>query len=1597
MRSNSTAAVLGSSRGETLGALLTIGKYHAAAKPLDEFTREGWVNATQRYQGVDSPGGGKWHAFVVSAGQTSPSSPLLTDDHVPTDLRAFLEQPPPPGENERFTRIDRFLNDHSKWWKLDGNPSGANNVFKEGNPDASAHKDSEGDVNEDGEAARHDPSSSTVGPSQSSGNALSSAQQGGQRKGKGPARGVDDGGGGGAPDGEDDLLKAIADAGKAEADAARAHRSSSSTKRSRAASSQAGSTSSRRVERAPSASPAPFPAVEHGGGSGGDGGGGGGGDDSDGDGGGAGGPHGGRPTAKRRKGDGAREEEGGVERSVSPAESLTLDGFRGTKPSVEDKDEFLSNLGGYLDEQDGASDPYLLKTLSIARTALSYGRSALEKLFKATPLRMPVDVAYGVVVNEPWDLPKVNGFVGRSSTTSEATLKEGEDGRLKLESATSSKTKALSTPFEWEQAFSTCEQLAGRVYPHRKDEFRRYREHLRRLMADEPEVFELWVAYDLEFRTTLGQPGRNSRLDDVVQETYLKHRLVYGAPSYSDLKRGTRSASKSSGTSGKASSGGGGSGKKGAKKAKDAAGAKCNNWNGRAGACREDGPSEWADHPASLDDLTPADLISARLVTQSTLTDALLDDVDTALNEPLPLPGLSESPRLTRFLSHPVDDPPLSRSLAALADIHFPTSPPDHVLSNPTTVDLLKSRPDLFDLELRQPYDLDTLEKLLTTGPTRYPHQGLVRDFLHNMRHGWWPMHDGDFSGVESASYPMSKEDERFVEEKGQQGFEEGWMGPAFKELLPGMTSSPTFIRRPVGGKARWIIDHSRSDLNSGIDPNDVRPRYDMLDDLVRLMRHLLTLPRDDRLGALKLILWRADIKNAYWGLPMHPFWQPRQALPFKDEDGEMYYRIDFRMEFGSRASPYLWSVAQSFILWLAQESTSIEYPMAFVDDSFGADASGKIVAKIIGETKYFLPLQLAELIDLFQRIQAPFDILKQISSLDAATGDLLDFLKVLGILVTVDEDPRKCTVAVPNDQKRRFALLSNDLRRSKKVSLGTWRTWLGRAQFVGLVVPWAKWVLNRLYAFVAKAEKDLGVGSTKKIRVKDDQEQVVDWYLQQVLEAPPMSIFDSTLLRWPISEADVVVWSDSCGASTSGGGRLGFVLSIKTWADGHDLGYYYRHDKPFKDNNFAEAVALLEAFRTAVSLAPNAKRFLLFTDSSTSIYAIDAGRGTDKMLEIAYKFYQLGQGSSVDYRVRHVSGKNNSRADGLSRLPIAQLKSEWGQHLRQFQPSDDVAGGLPLLSLKRLHQLRDRLQHHHIKPSTRRGYHSSRKNWYKFARLHGFGSIPTSESLQLYAAFLISQGHSSLKQPFSALRDKFKHLPSWSVARNDLDVKEVLIGARKLYAKEVKRAKPIKPEDVRKVIELVIKARSGHDGLLIAFIVGIAFCGLLRLGEAVAPQRKEDFDPRNFAKRTSFSMDDKTISFSLPYSRSDTLYEGSQVVIVRELVPKEIPLFAIACAFIKSRDAWCGKDGLLFARRNGSLVSRNVVITALRTAAGEFSGHSFRSGGATFLAELGLPDLDIQRAGRWKGKTYQLYVRQHPSVLAATRRNALQAALHRL
>ena len=83
------------------------------------------------------------------------------------------------------------------------------------------------------------------------------------------------------------------------------------------------------------------------------------------------------------------------------------------------------------------------------------------------------------------------------------------------------------------------------------------------------------------------------------------------------------------------------------------------------------------------------------------------------------------------------------------------------------------------------------------------------------------------------------------------------------------------------------------------------------------------------------------------------------------------------------------------------------------------------------------------------------------------------------------------------------------------------------------------------------------------------------------------------------------------------------------------------------------------------------------------------------------------------------------------------------------------------------------------------------------------------------------------------------------------------------------------------------------------------------------------------------------------------------------------------------------GKTGSLFQFSNGCVMTRalfvqqtKMYLSLLGFNSSQYSGHSFRSGGATTAAAAGLLDWEIKLLGRWTSDAYRRYIRTPVAML---------------
>ncbi|KZP07914.1 hypothetical protein FIBSPDRAFT_699696, partial [Athelia psychrophila] len=103
----------------------------------------------------------------------------------------------------------------------------------------------------------------------------------------------------------------------------------------------------------------------------------------------------------------------------------------------------------------------------------------------------------------------------------------------------------------------------------------------------------------------------------------------------------------------------------------------------------------------------------------------------------------------------------------------------------------------------------------------------------------------------------------------------------------------------------------------------------------------------------------------------------------------------------------------------------------------------------------------------------------------------------------------------------------------------------------------------------------------------------------------------------------------------------------------------------------FLELVAILCAIYHAATLPNPPKRLLIYTDSLDSVGCLNSLRVSESLhngplLAIAGIILRTG----IDLRVRHIRGKDNIRADLLSRLLFEDYKLQFpSDHVRLFIP----------------------------------------------------------------------------------------------------------------------------------------------------------------------------------------------------------------------------------------------------------------------------------------------------------------------------------------
>lgn len=293
---------------------------------------------------------------------------------------------------------------------------------------------------------------------------------------------------------------------------------------------------------------------------------------------------------------------------------------------------------------------------------------------------------------------------------------------------------------------------------------------------------------------------------------------------------------------------------------------------------------------------------------------------------------------------------------------------------------------------------------------------------------------------------------------------------------------------------------------------------------------------------------------------------------------------------------------------------------------------------------------------------------------------------------------------------------------------------------------------------------------------------------------------------------------------------------------------------------------------------------------------------------------------------------------------------------------------------------------------STRRNYETPRRRFISYCALQGFrhqsGScLPAKEQwlIEWIASLAGRVKVKTIKLYLCGLKSYHVDLGLPAIAFLDERLERVIRGIKREYAEPGRRTRtPLTRDCLRKVLRHLRQPTYRSATLRAAFT--LAFAGFLRVGEFTYQKADLDLGPsfRNwFLTKSSVrvSRDRSHMSVFLPASKTDPFRLGVEIIIAAS-GDEACPIAAMVN--LQNMDSARSSLAPLFIADQHRLspFTREYVVCSLRSLAtmaglgdGTWNGHSFRRGAATWAAEAGIPEQQIQALGRWSSSAYKAYI----------------------
>ncbi|KAG2349427.1 hypothetical protein BDR05DRAFT_972469 [Suillus weaverae] len=483
-----------------------------------------------------------------------------------------------------------------------------------------------------------------------------------------------------------------------------------------------------------------------------------------------------------------------------------------------------------------------------------------------------------------------------------------------------------------------------------------------------------------------------------------------------------------------------------------------------------------------------------------------------------------------------------------------------------------------------------------------HPNPLFIQSVCQGLHEGFWPWADTQV-GIYPTTWdipsptPSSKPQRAFLYSKN--------FGP---DLFPGMYSMLIHAVPKEGGKYCLVTNHSMSEfsLNSMIAKEDIvgvtLDNVQDLGDAIHEYHHL------DPNG--ELLIWKADVSEAYRHMLMHSLWQIKQVVSFEANI------------FGGHASQCIFHAFMSLVIWIAA--------FIYVDDSFSFARFNNLSFYV--KYRKMLPTDMVTLLLLWDELGIPHEERKQVF------GSPLPVIRF-------EVDPNLMKISLKEDSKQALVQeLCSFARYKQKQSLRDSEHIAGSLNWALNICPHLCPGLSALYAKTKGKTNSKGM-----LWINHSIIEELQWaaYLLEHSD----EIYLVKLVSWPFLPLPSNVLEVFCDASGSG---MGF------WYPYLNLGFQsgLPEHSPIQDI-FFEALCVASAIHDAVTQLPLNRHLAMYMDSLNSVYMFNSLAGEPGFNQILMDIVEVILAFDVDFHVFHISGWRIAEA----------MHTSPGLHILPFQP----------------------------------------------------------------------------------------------------------------------------------------------------------------------------------------------------------------------------------------------------------------------------------------------------------------------------------------